>query len=240
MPTATRDGVRKDFLAVAAAQLKAAPAGSDQQLAWARTLADVSRHGDTELSLLRSVLDGSVVIDGLAVDAELRWSLWQALAAHGQASQAELDRELEADKTASGREGHALASAARPDPSMKAAAWDSAVLGTGLSNEILSATIAGFATAPAALLEPYVEPYFDCLEKVWAERSIEIAGRIVRGLFPAAQDLGDGMEPARHPVVLRTDEWLAEHGDAPRALRRIIIEQRSHLLRALTAQAANG
>jgi aminopeptidase N len=240
VPAKTRDGVRKDFLAVAAAQLKAAPAGSDQQLAWARTLADVSRQGETELSLLRSILDGSVVIDGLAVDAELRWSLWQALAAHGQASQAELDRELEADKTASGREGHALASAARPDPSVKAAAWDSAVLGTGLSNEILSATIAGFATAPAALLQPYVEPYFDCLEKVWAERSIEIAGRIVRGLFPAAQDLGDGMEPARHPVVLRTDEWLAEHGDAPRALRRIIIEQRSHLLRALTAQAAKG
>jgi len=240
VPAATRDVVRKDFLAVAAAQLKAAPAGSDHQLAWARALADVSRHGDSELPLLRSILDGGVVIDGLAVDAELRWSLWQALAAHGQATQAELDRELEADKTASGREGHALASAARPDPSVKAAAWDSAVLGTGLSNEILSATIAGFATAPAAMLEPYVEPYFDSLEKVWAERSIEIAGRIVRGLFPAAQDLGDGIEPARHPVVLRTDEWLAEHGDAPRALRRIIIEQRSHLLRALTAQAAKG
>ncbi|WOH16857.1 aminopeptidase N [Paenarthrobacter sp. GOM3] len=240
VPAATRDGVRKDFLAVAAAQLKAATAGSDQQLAWARTLADVSRHGDAELSLLRSILDGSVVIEGLAVDAELRWSLWQALAAHGQASQAELDRELEADKTASGREGHALASAARPDPSVKAAAWDSAVLGTGLSNEILSATIAGFATAPAAMLEPYVEPYFDCLEKVWAERSIEIAGRIVRGLFPAAQDLGEGTQPAGHPVVVRTDEWLTAHGDAPRALRRIIIEQRSHLLRALTAQAARG
>lgn len=90
------------------------------------------------------------------------------------------------------------------------------------------------------MLEPYVEPYFDCLEKVWAERSIEIAGRIVRGLFPAAQDLGEGTQPAGHPVVVRTDEWLTAHGDAPRALRRIIIEQRSHLLRALTAQAARG
>jgi aminopeptidase N len=240
VPPATRDGVRKDFLAVAAAQLQAAAPGSDQQLAWARTLADVSRHGDSELSLLRSILEGATVIEGLAVDAELRWSLWQALAAHGRASQAELDRELEADRTASGREGHALASAARPDVSVKAAAWDSAVTGTGLSNEILSATIAGFATAPRNMLEPYVEPYFECLEKVWAERSIEIAGRIVRGLFPAAQDLGDGVDPAAHPVVVRTDEWLGTHGDAPRALRRIIIEQRSHLVRALTAQGATG
>lgn len=117
VPAATRDGVRKDFLAVAAAQLKAATAGSDQQLAWARTLADVSRHGDAELSLLRSILDGSVVIEGLAVDAELRWSLWQALAAHGQASQAELDRELEADKTASGRKATLLPR--RPVPTLR-------------------------------------------------------------------------------------------------------------------------
>src|SRR5205085_2111601 len=121
-------------------------------------------------------LEGATIIDGLAVDAELRWSFRQALAAHGQAMQRELDAELEADKTASGREGHAVASSARPDPSVKAAAWDAAVNTTGLSNEILSATITGFTIAPRDLLEPYIEPYFECLERVWAERSIEIAG----------------------------------------------------------------
>ncbi|MNI71982.1 Aminopeptidase N [compost metagenome] len=163
--------------------------------------------------------------------------MWQALAAHGQASLAELDRELDTDTTASGREGHALASAARPDAAVKAAAWDSAVNSTGLSNELLSATIAGFATAPGDLLERYVEPYFECLERVWSERSIEIAGRIVRGLFPGAQNLSESTQPARHPVLVRADQWLRDHADAPRALRRIIIEQRSHLLRALTAQA---
>ncbi|MEV7662416.1 aminopeptidase N [Paenarthrobacter sp. NPDC089316] len=238
VPPAIRDGVRRDFLAVAAHQLQASTAGSDYQLAWARTLAEVSRHGDSELSLLRHILDSTTIVKGLAVDAELRWSIWQALAAHGQATQAELDRELEADKTASGKEGHALASAARPDPSVKAAAWDAAVNSSGLSNEILSATIAGFATAPGHLTAPYVEPYFECLERVWATRSIEIAGRIVRGLFPAAQDLADSMVPSDHPVLVRTDHWLRRHADAPRALRRILIEQRSHLLRALTAQGA--
>ncbi|WP_024816696.1 aminopeptidase N [Arthrobacter sp. 31Y] len=238
VPAATREGVRKDFLVVAAEQLMAAVSGSDQQLAWARTVADVSRHGDSQLPLVRGILDGSTVVEGLAVDAELRWSLWQALAAHGQATLAELDRELDADTTASGKEGHALASAARPEASIKAAAWDSIVNSTGLSNEILSATIAGFVTAPGNLLERYIESYFDCLERVWSERSIEIAGRIVRGLFPGAQNLSEGMRPADHPVLLRTDRWLHEHPDAPRALRRIVIEQRSHLLRALTAQAA--
>jgi aminopeptidase N len=238
VPAVMREGVRKDFLAVAAAQLQSAAPGSDHQLAWARTLADVSRHGDSELPLLRGILEGGTIIDGLAVDAELRWSFRQALAAHGQAMQRELDAELEADKTASGREGHAVASSARPDASVKAAAWDAAVNTTGLSNEILSATITGFTIAPRDLLEPYIEPYFECLERVWAERSIEIAGRIVRGLYPGAQDLAAGMEPITHPVLVKTDQWLHEHTDAPRALRRIIIEQRSHLLRALTAQAA--
>ncbi|MGO4590164.1 aminopeptidase N [Paenarthrobacter sp. 2TAF44] len=238
VPAVMREGARKDFLAVAAAQLQSAAPGSDHQLAWARTLADVSRHGDSELPLLRGIMEGGTVIEGLAVDAELRWSFWQALAAHGQATQRELEAELEADKTASGREGHAVASSARPDPSVKAGAWDAAVNTTGLSNEILSATITGFTIAPRDLVDPYIEPYFECLERVWAERSIEIAGRIVRGLYPSAQDLAAGMEPITHPVLVKTDRWLHEHADAPRALRRIIIEQRSHLLRALTAQAA--
>ncbi|MCD4852999.1 aminopeptidase N [Arthrobacter sp. AK01] len=240
VPVSARGQVRKDFLAVVAANIKAAVPGSDQQLAWARTLAEVSRNGDSELPFLRGILEGGTVIQGLAVDAELRWSLWQALSAQGQATRAELDRELQADRTASGREGHALATAAIPEVPVKAAAWDSAVNSTGLSNEILSATITGFAIGPGFMLEPYVEPYFECLERVWAERSIEIAGRIVRGLYPGAQDLADGMRPSEHPVLVRTDQWLQSHPDAPRALRRIIIEQRSHLLRALTAQAANG
>ena len=38
-------------------------------------------------------------------------------------------------------------------------------------------------------------------------------------------------------MIVRTDPWLAAHPDAPRALRRIIIEQRSQLHRSLRAQA---
>ncbi len=72
---------------------------------------------------------------------------------------------------------------------------------------------------------------------MWESRSIEIAGRIVRGLYPLAQDLPADTLPGKHPVVLRTDAWLEANTDAPRALRRIVVEQRSHLLRALTAQA---
>lgn len=238
-PAAGRDAVRRDFLVAADKHLQLADPGSDHQLAWARTLAAVSRHDATLLPRLRGLLDGTVEVDGLAVDAELRWNIWHALAANGQAAPDELDAELERDTTASGQAGHATALAARPDREVKAAAWKAAVEGTALSNQLLSATIAGFTTAPPALLEPYVEPYFGCLRGVWDNRSIEIASRIVRGLYPLAQDLPAGTVPERHPVVLRTDAWLEANADAPRALRRIIVEQRSHLLRALTAQATS-
>jgi len=238
VPRGQRDAVRRGFLDTAADQLQAATPGSDQQLAWARTLAATSRYDAGRLDLLRGMLDGSTVIDGLAVDAELRWNFWHALAAHGQATQAQLDQELARDNTAAGKSGHATALAARPEASVKAAAWEAAVHGTGLSNQLLSATIAGFNTGTASLLAEFIDPYFECLEQVWADRSIEIASRIVRGLYPAGQDLdGHGGTPETHAVLVRTNDWLTTHPDAPRALRRIIIEQRSHLHRALQAQA---
>ncbi|MDQ0923581.1 aminopeptidase N [Pseudarthrobacter sp. W1I19] len=237
-PARERVAVRASFLATAEDDMDRAKPGSDQQLAWARTLATFSRHDSSMLPRLRGLLDGTAPVEGLSVDAELRWHMWHAMAANCQATVAELDAELARDTTASGRAGHATALAARPDPDVKAAAWNAAVHGNELSNQLLSATISGFMTAPANLLEPYVEPYFECLRSVWEGRSIEIASRIVRGLFPLAQDLAEGTEPVDHPVIRRTDEWLESNADAPRALCRIIIEQRSHLLRALTAQAS--
>ncbi|MHC6594476.1 aminopeptidase N [Arthrobacter sp. C152] len=237
-PAGSRPAVRASFLATAAAELDRATPGSDQQLAWARTLGTLSRHDPVLLPRLRRLLDGTAAVEGLAVDAELRWHFWHALAAQGQASAAELDAELKRDTTASGRAGHATAMASRPDPEVKAAAWNAAVKGTQLSNQLLTATISGFTTAPAERLEPYVEPYFACLRKTWDTRSIEIAGRILRGLYPAAQDLPAGTRPEDQRVLRLTDGWLAANQDAPHALRRIVIEQRSHLLRALNAQAA--
>ncbi|MEO5992956.1 MAG: aminopeptidase N, partial [Arthrobacter sp.] len=236
VPAAGRDAVRHGFLTLAADELLRAAPGSDQQLAWARTVATTSRHSSGLLDLLRGILDGSTVVEGLSVDAELRWNFWHALAANGEATPARLDAELARDNTAAGRAGHATALAARPEAAVKEAAWREAVHGNSLSNQLLSATITGFTTAPAPLLEPFADRYFDALEDVWAGRSIEIASRIVRGLYPAGQDLDAGTADT-NAVIVRTDQWLAGHPDAPRALRRIIIEQRSHLHRSLTAQA---
>lgn len=217
--------------------LDAASSGSDGQLVWARALAVVGRSSDATVDRIRGLLNGVDVPAGLTMDGDLRWQLWQSLAARGAATMAELDAELAADTTAAFRAAHRTAAAAFPNAENKQLLWHQVVEETELSNELLSATIAGFTMAPATMLETFEEPYFVAINQIWAERSLEIAGRIVRGLYPARQELAPGTAPGSHPVLQRTDSWLEQHGDAPTGLRRIVLEQRDQLLRSLRAQA---
>jgi aminopeptidase N len=151
--------------------------------------------------------------------------------------EAAVEREHAADRTRTGQIGWARTRAARPTPEAKAEAWE-AITGEGLSNDLLTATIAGFRLGPEELVEPYREPYFAMLEEVWARRSIGMATRTVEGLYPSDADLEPGRDPQHHPVVARTELWLSNHAGAPAALRRILAEEQDHLLRALRAQAA--
>ncbi len=231
-----RGELRARCLAAVVRELRAAAPGSDAQLAWARALAAGSRYGGGQLGLVRALVDGTEAIDGLAVDQDLRWPLLQALAAQGRADAAELDAELARDRTAKGRVGHAVAMAARPLPEVKREAWAAAVEGTGLSNELLGATVEGFMAGLTALRQPFTERYFGALTRLWGERSQEIATRLVTGLFPADEVLAVGQEPGENPVLRRADAWLEENAGAPAALRRLVVEARDHLHRSLTAQ----
>ena len=98
----------------------------------------------------------------------------------------------------------------------------------------------GFQQGPSELREPYVDAYFQEIERVWRELPIEMSARIVRGLYPGDQDLAEGSVPEDHPVLVLTDSWLDEHAGSPQSLRRIVVEERDHLLRALRAQQAAG
>ncbi|MGK5637759.1 aminopeptidase N [Streptomyces sp. URMC 126] len=212
----------------ALSELRTAEPGSGHQLAWARFLAQAATT-EADLQLLRGLLDGTARIDGLDVDQELRWTFLAALASAGAADKALIDAELGRDDTATGRRHHVRCLASRPDPEVKAEAWATVVESDTLSNALTEATLAGFdQPGQRELFAPYVEPYFAALERVWRERSIEIAMAIVRGLFPMLQD-------DRRTLDL-TDTWLAEHPDAPPALRRLVLEARDDLARALRAQ----
>ncbi|MGO4453665.1 aminopeptidase N [Arthrobacter sp. RAF14] len=238
VPAADREQVRDELTVTAVERLQNAPAGSDEQLAWARCVMALSLNSTKALHLITGLLGGGRRVDGLTLDTKLRWAALQALAAHGRLDRTALDAELAREDNADARAGHALAVAARPTAEAKAEAWDACGPDTQLSNRNFSATIAGFMTGSARLLAPYEEPYFARLTEVWSSMSIGMASRLVLGFFPDAQDLVDGQAPAEHPTVVRCDAWLADHEDAPRALRRLILEERDKLVRSLKAQAA--
>jgi aminopeptidase N len=213
----------------ALAELRAAAPGSDHQLAWARFLAQTAT-SEADLRLVSGLLAGSARIDGLTVDQELRWCLLHALSAAGAVGQPELSAELGRDDTASGKRQLTHCQASLPTAEAKAETWQLVVESDELPNALVEARISGFQQAgQRELIAPYAEPYFEVLEKVWAERSIEISMRIVSGLFPRLVTTQQTLD--------RTDAWLTEHDDAAPALRRLVLECRDDLARALRAQA---
>ncbi|WLQ66436.1 aminopeptidase N [Streptomyces sp. NBC_01201] len=212
----------------ALAELRRAEPGSQHQLTWARFFAAVAT-SDADFQLLGGLLDGSAVIEGLDVDQELRWAFLSPLASHGRADEAALDAELARDDTASGKRHHVRCLASRPSAAVKAQAWAAVVESDKLSNALVGATIAGFGQpSQRELLAPYTASYFEAIERVWAERSIQIGMDVVRGLFPGLQD-----DPA---TLSATDAWLTSHPDAAPALRRLVLEARDDLARALRGQ----
>jgi len=210
-------------------ELSAAEPGGDHQLAWARFLAQTAESAE-HLQLVRGLLAGTARIDGLDVDQELRWAFWLTLAAAGDASGEELTAELQQrDNTASGKRQQVQCLAALPTPGAKAAAWTAVIDSDELPNALVEAQIAGFAQpSQRELTAGYIRPYFEMLESIWAQRSIEIAMRIVGGFFPRLQ--------TTQATLDATDAWLAAHTDAAPALRRLVLECRDDLARALRAQ----
>ncbi|MGI5279161.1 aminopeptidase N [Streptomyces rochei] len=212
-------------------ELREAEPGGEQQLAWARFFASVAS-GEGELRLLRGLLEGTEKIDGLEVDQELRWAFLEPLAAHGEADEGVLAAELARDDTASGKRHQVRCLAARPSAAVKAQAWAQVVESDALSNALVEATIAGFAQpSQRELVAPYAEKYFAAIERVWKERSIQIGMDVVRGLFPSLRDSRETLEA--------TDAWLSAHEDAAPALRRLVLEARDDLARALRGQACD-
>ncbi|MYS24735.1 aminopeptidase N [Streptomyces sp. DvalAA-14] len=212
-------------------ELRAAEPGSGHQLAWARFFAAVATSA-ADLQLLQGLLDGTAKVDGLDVDQELRWTFLETLTARGVADAAVIAAERARDDTASGHRHEVRCLAARPSAEVKAAAWEAVVGSDALSNALVEATIAGFAQPGAReLVAPYAEPYFAAIEGLWESRSIEIGMSVVRGLFPSLQD--------REATLAATDAWLTTHASAAPALRRLVLESRDDLARALRAQSCD-
>ncbi|WP_407839169.1 aminopeptidase N [Streptomyces sp. DSM 116496] len=221
----------KVLAACALQELRFAEPGSEHQLTWARFFAaGAATEGDFQLLL--GLLEGSARIDGLEVDQELRWDFLLPLAAHGAIGEEVLAAELARDDTASGKRHQVRCLAARPSAAVKDQAWAAVVESDALSNALVEATIAGMQqSSQRKLLAPYTEPYFAVIERIWADRSIQIGMDVVRGLYPSLQDSQETLDA--------TDAWLDAHADAAPALRRLVLESRDDLARALRAQACD-
>ena len=210
---------------------QSAQAGTDSQVQFVKFVAHLASppaHADA----LRGLLDGTVALEGLEIDTDLRWEILEGLVLLGRADQAEVDAALAQDHTATGQQSAARATATAPSTEAKLAAFASLVDSDEAPNAIVRATTQGFQHVnDPAVLAPLVEKYFSSLTTLWAERSYHIAETLVVGLYPA---------PLANAVLRdATQAWLDAHTDAAPALRRLVVENLAGVERALTAQGAD-
>jgi aminopeptidase N len=209
--------------------LAGATAGGDHQVAFGYGAVRAASQ-DSDFENLKALLSGGLSFPGLTVDQDLRWAIIETLAAAGLDDDGVLaDREAAADDTADGRRHRAAARAARPLAEAKAEAWRLVVETPDQPNDLIGAVLGEFhQVGGERLAKPYVEPYFEALAALWAERSIQNAERIVSGGYPW---------PLTSPELLsRTDAWLASGAAKAPALRRLVLEARDDAARALRAR----
>ena len=224
-----RDARLAALAARSAELLAAAEAGSDLQVIFARVYARSAAAGD-DAARIAGWLDGREVPVGLTLDPELRWLIVKRLAVIGAADDAAIAAELERDATSHGAESATAARVSRPTAEAKAAAWESVAGSDSLSVAILRATTENFwHTEQLELCAPYVEPYLAALPGIWRTRPAEAAWNITRAMFPA-------LLVSRNTVELVSRALDADLDDA---LRRVLVEGRDDLERALRARAAD-
>jgi aminopeptidase N len=201
--------------------------GSGFQLAWARAYVSAART-DADLAVLRDWLDGTAVPQGLTIDTDLRWSLVNALIANGRADPAEIEAELDRDRTASGERAAAQAHALVPTPASKEETWRRLVGDERLPNSLQRSMLLGFYhPAQLALTAPYVSRFFEVVDEIWATRDSEPAQEFMLYGYPTSYVDDESIAAA--------DAWLAGKGH-PDPLRRLMAEGRDTVVRALRAR----
>jgi aminopeptidase N len=207
---------------------KAEP-GSDIQLQLIKFFPQFAKTA-AHLDALEALLSGAEKLNGLEVDADLRWDLLTGLVVAGRAGESEIDAELERDNTANGQKAAAGARAALPSAAAKEAAWTLLVESKELSNALVNSASLGFGRVhDLKLLEPYVDRYFESALHVWKLHTFKIAEYLMINLYPVYL--------ANEALAAKTREWIAKPQikEIP-ALRRIMIENLAAVDRALAAQ----
>ncbi|CAI9405704.1 aminopeptidase N [Aestuariimicrobium sp. T2.26MG-19.2B] len=225
---------RREWVSAVRSLLGSDAISDDQRLLLARAFAVAAATvADPEVvDDVRDLLSvPQVVVPALEVGQDLRWSLVSALVATGSETTGVAEEELVRDNSMDGRTRlrQVLASSPEADPR---ALVDGLLTPGALSNDHVDAVIAGLRTPlREEATDGAVGDLFARATAIWADHSIEIAQRLVRGLFPTAR-------PAE--TADRGRAWLAGEGaEAPAALRRIVLEQVDFCERRARVQSAN-
>jgi aminopeptidase N len=224
---ARRSSYRDRLAEAMAGRLAEAAPGSDQQLVFARAFAAAART-PAHTTVLEGWLAGREVPAGLAVDTDLRWTFLQRLVALAAVAPDAIEAELARDDTAAGVRQAILARASVPTLEAKERAFTSITTDDTMPNAHLVASVHGFVQADQRdLLRQFVDRYFAVLPAVWAQRTNETAQTVTVGLYPALLS-----EPA---TIESTDRFLAQR-DLPVGARRLVVEGRDGVARAMRAQ----
>lgn len=207
---------------------KKAASGSDLQLLFARAFAQ-NAVTPADIDSVRALLNGSA--PGLVVDADLRWFFIIALSERSAITKAEIDAELAQDNTTSGNCFYETAVSASPTVEAKDYAWNK-IVNEDIQTSVRTALVAGFQRPiQRDLLANYVDRYFDSIISVWESKSYEGAAKIVSGLYPTWV--------VSQQTIDQTERWLSTTGkEAPAVLRKLVVDARDGLVRALKVQGS--
>ena len=224
---ATRASLRSAWEQRLRILLEQAAPGSDHQLALLRAYASaaISEEG---LTFVQGLYDGSVTLDGLTVDTDLRWTLLKSLAFAGRADRDAVLAELEGDHTISGQEHAAGAMTVIPTAQAKQEAWNDSVLRDDVPNETQRSIAHSFQVpGQDELLTPYVAKYLDEASTIWERKGVQRASVVLVNLFPRAI--------ATQETLDTVNAWLGS-SDANPAAKRYVREGCADIERALSAQ----
>ena len=225
-----RDSLREKIATVMGDLLERAKPGSDFQLQFARFFASLA-HTQAQGAKIRELLDGK--LNGLTIDADLRWHLLICLVERGLAGVSEIDAELQRDNTLTGQLARERCLAAQPNLEAKEQAFKTATENFEISNWMRLSAIQGFARPlHRDFHAKFIDRYFGLILNIYNTKSYEDSSNIIDLLFPSYV--------VSNETLAKTDAWLTSTGkDAHPTLRRHVLEAKDSLVRALKVQAVD-
>ena len=209
---------------------KDAQAASDAQLQFVKFFTQFART-EAQLDAAEALLTGNLKLQGLEIDADLKWELLTALVVGGRAGESEIAKLEAEDNTANGQKAAAAARAGVPDAQAKDSMFKLLTETKDYSNALVQSASTGFTRViDVELLRPFASRYFEMATKIWESQTFKIAEYLLVNLYP--------IPLADENLLAISREWIEKPEiKAIPAMHRILVENVANLERALKVQA---